>query len=212
VFDAIFFDLDGTLIDTEAQALRSGRAAFVQVGYPEGAEILHHLVGIDEPTAAKIVQAAFPALDLAALSAAWAEEQKRLIQTEGYVLKPGVSEVLNAFAARYPMSIVTSSARDSAEVKLSRTGLLPRFRDVITRDDVSHPKPDPAPYLLAAQRLCVNAARCLVFEDSEPGAQAAFAAGMTVVQVPDVNPASGRFAHHVAPTLIEGAKWAGLWP
>jgi beta-phosphoglucomutase-like phosphatase (HAD superfamily) len=56
----------------------------------------------------------------------------------------------------------------------------------------------------------VPPARCLAFEDSETGARSAQAAGFTVVQVPDLHATEGRHAHHVAPTLLDGAAWAGL--
>ena len=73
-----------------------------------------------------------------------------------------------------------------------------------------NPKPHPEPYLLAASLLNVDPARCLVFEDSEAGAQAAHRAGMVVVQVPDVVPSDGKWAHHLAGDLLEGARLAGL--
>ncbi len=81
---------------------------------------------------------------------------------------------------------------------------------MVTVDDVARAKPAPDPFLLAARLLGVDPQRCLAFEDSEPGAEAAFAAGMTVVQVPDIVPASGRFAHLVAPDLMAGARAIGL--
>jgi beta-phosphoglucomutase-like phosphatase (HAD superfamily) len=81
---------------------------------------------------------------------------------------------------------------------------------VITLDDVTAAKPAPDPYLLAANKLGVAPARCLVFEDSEAGAEAAHRAGCRVVQVPDVVPSEGRWAHHLAPSLLEGALAAGL--
>ncbi|MBA4349649.1 MAG: HAD family phosphatase, partial [Rhodobacter sp.] len=76
--------------------------------------------------------------------------------------------------------------------------------------DVSEPKPAPEPYLLAAARLGVDPTRCLVFEDSDVGAEAAHRAGCTVVQVPDVAPTEGRFARHLAADLLAGARAAGI--
>mgnify|MGYP006173015307 CR=1 FL=1 len=105
---------------------------------------------------------------------------------------------------------VTSTGREGAHHKLGLAGIAHHFRTVVTFDDVRHPKPAPEPYLLAARLLGVSPARCLVFEDSEAGAEAAHRAGCVVVQVPDVVQASGRWAHHVAPDLMSGARRAGL--
>ncbi|HEY4556080.1 MAG TPA: HAD family hydrolase, partial [Lysobacter sp.] len=65
-------------------------------------------------------------------------------------------------------------------------GLLRHFDTVLTGSDIEHPKPAPDIYLLAARTLRVEPARCLVLEDSVPGVRAALAAGMDVVQVPDL--------------------------
>jgi beta-phosphoglucomutase-like phosphatase (HAD superfamily) len=109
-----------------------------------------------------------------------------------------------------PKALATSSTRRQADTKLALTGLGTHFAHVVTFDDVSDPKPHPEPYLLAARLLGVDAARCVAFEDSETGARSAHAAGMTVVQIPDIVPASGDFAHHIAPDLMTAARKLGL--
>ena len=93
---------------------------------------------------------------------------------------------------------------------MAQAGLAGDFQHLITLDDVTRAKPAPDPYLLAAKWLGVAPARCLVFEDSEVGAEAAHSAGMRVVQVPDLVVSQGRFAHHLADDLISGARAAGL--
>jgi beta-phosphoglucomutase-like phosphatase (HAD superfamily) len=80
----------------------------------------------------------------------------------------------------------------------------------VTFDDVTNAKPAPDPYLLSAERLGADPARCVAFEDSETGARSAHAAGMIVVQVPDIHAATGHHAHHIAVSLVEGAHAAGL--
>jgi beta-phosphoglucomutase-like phosphatase (HAD superfamily) len=205
-FAAVLFDLDGTLIDTESLALAAGMAAFAALGHAVDAAFMHRLVGRDQPTAEGIIRAALPGIDLGALDRHWDAGFEAAL-SGGLARKPGVEVVL---AAPAPRAIVTSSGRDSAHRKLALAGLSGAFAEVITLADVRAPKPDPEPYLLAAARLCVAPAACLVFEDSEAGAEAAHRAGCTVVQVPDLVPASGRWAHHVAPDLVAGARMAGL--
>jgi beta-phosphoglucomutase-like phosphatase (HAD superfamily) len=106
--------------------------------------------------------------------------------------------------------MATSSTRAQLDYKLSVTDIATYFSHFVSFDDVTKAKPAPEPFLLAARLLGVDPSRCLAFEDSETGAEAAYRAGMTVVQVPDINPASGRFAHLVAPDLLTGARGIGL--
>lgn len=211
VYDAILFDLDGTLIDTERLALAAGHAAFAALGHGDAGDLLHRLIGVDMPSAQRMITADYPGLDLTALDRHW-DAAYADASAQGIPLKPGAQALLTALSQRYQLGLVTSSGRDQAMSKLDRTGLLAAFGTIVTRDDVTTPKPAPEAYLLAATRFAADPARCLVFEDSEPGARAAWAAGMRVIQVPDVIPATGRYAHHVAETLAAGALWAGLAP
>jgi len=82
--------------------------------------------------------------------------------------------------------VATTTRQPRANRKLAAAGLLPYFDAVITSGDVARPKPAPDIYLLAAQRLGQAPERCLALEDSPAGTRAALAAGMTVIQVPDL--------------------------
>ncbi len=208
MYEALLFDLDGTLIDTESLAVASGHAAFAALGHPVGIDFLHGLVGIDGPSSAKIILAHRPQVDIDQLDAAWRDGFEAAM-ARGLVLKPGVTELLG-HALHLPRALVTSSRRNDAHAKLGMVGLDRSFAHVVTVDDVTRAKPHPDPYLMAADLLGVSPERCLVFEDSEAGAEAAHAAGCVVVQVPDVVPSKGRWAHHLAADLMSGARLAGL--
>lgn len=208
MFDAVLFDLDGTLLDTESLALTTGIAAFASAGVAVDVAFMHGLVGRDETAVAQIMRDSFPGADLAAIRAGWQAGFDAGIEA-GLTLKPG-AEALLAATEGLPRAIVTSTARPGAHRKLAATGLTPHFRQVVTFNDVARPKPAPEPYLLAASLLGLPPARCLVFEDSETGAEAAWQAGCIVVQVPDLVPSAGRWAHHLAPDLMTGARMAGL--
>lgn len=207
MFDAVIFDLDGTLIDTESVAIRTGRAAFAALDAPLDETVFHSLIGKDVTSGDAILRAAHPDLDLVALNRLWRSEFEAEI-ARNLPLKPGVFELLGLL--RQPRALCTSSGRDSAQYKLGLAGLADAFAHVVTLDDVQTAKPHPEPYLLTAARLGVAPARCVVFEDSETGAAAAKAAGCVVVQVPDVLPTDGRHADHVAASLLDGARLVGL--
>ncbi|EPX84204.1 haloacid dehalogenase superfamily, subfamily IA, variant 3 with third motif having DD or ED [Rubellimicrobium thermophilum DSM 16684] len=212
-YDAVVFDLDGTLIDTESLCNAAGVEACAALGLPVSGEFFESLAGIDDRTRVQLIgEHVGTAVDLSAFLAAW---DRLCIErfAQGIPLKPGAIELLEQIAAAgIPLALATSSRRGPAEDKLRMAGLARHFRTVVTFDDVAAPKPAPDAYLLAVDRLGVPPARALAFEDSETGARAAHAAGLTVVQVPDLHPTQGAHAHHVASSLLEGAAMAGLLP
>jgi beta-phosphoglucomutase-like phosphatase (HAD superfamily) len=207
MYDALLFDLDGTLIDTESIATATGIKAFAAEGHIVTATFMHGLVGKDEDAAARLIRAAFPKIDLEALSRHWSAGFDAGVDA-GLPLKPGANQLLAH--PGLPRSLVTSSRRQGAHRKLAIAGITDAFAHVVTLEDVTAPKPAPDPYLLAASLLGLPPGRCLVFEDSETGAEAAYRAGCVVVQIPDVAPSEGRWAHFLAPDLLTGARMAGL--
>ena len=207
MYDALFFDLDGTLIDTETIAAATGIAAFAAHGHAVDDAFMHRLVGKDEPTSADLIRVALPGVDLDSVSRHWRAGFQAGVD-RGLPLKHGAADLLAA--PDLPRVLVNSTGREGAHHKLAIAGIAGAFAHVVTLNDVLAPKPAPAPYLLAARLLGVAPARCLVFEDSETGAESAHRAGCVVVQVPDIVPSAGRWAHHLAPDLLAGARMAGL--
>ncbi len=209
-FDAVIFDLDGTLVDTERLMYEAGETVFARHGTRMTHDLFGQILGTDGPTGQRILRAALPETDLDALNRDWdAEIHTRF--AAGIPAREGAEALLTALAGQgLPLAVATSSGTRAATRKLSETGLARFFEVVVTADDVTHRKPAPDPYLLAARQLGVDPARCLAFEDSGPGSRSAFAAGMQVVLVPDMTTPPTDHAHHVAPSLIEGARKAGF--
>jgi HAD superfamily hydrolase (TIGR01509 family) len=212
-YDAVVFDLDGTLIDTENLCNAAGVTACRRLGHRVGLGFFESLAGIHDDERVRLISAHLGAdLDRDSFFAAWDRECDVLF-AGGIPLKPGAADLLARLAGMgMPLGLATSSRRGPAHRKLDLAGIAQWFGSIVTFDDVARAKPAPDPYLLSAERLGAAPGRCLAFEDSETGARSAHAAGLTVVQVPDIHAASGRHAHHVAATLAEGARAAGLLP
>jgi len=97
---------------------------------------------------------------------------------------PEVLEHIEVEHGRIPFAVVSGSTRESVTSSLTTLKLLNRFEALVCAGDYARSKPDPEPFLLAAERLGVAPQNCLVFEDTEMGIQAATAAGMASVRVP----------------------------
>ena len=96
---------------------------------------------------------------------------------------PEVLEQIEQNHGRIPFAVVSGSTRDSVTKSLAALGILDKFDTLVCAGDYSRSKPDPEPFLLAAQRLGVAPEDCLVFEDTEMGIEAATAAGMASVKI-----------------------------
>jgi HAD superfamily hydrolase (TIGR01509 family) len=211
---AAIFDLDGTLIDTEALCNAAGVLACARLGLDVGLPFFESLAGIHDMERIRLISAhAGRPLDGPAFLQVWDKEVTARIAADGMPMKPGAVALLEELAALgLPLALATSSRRSQADMKLAAAGLTRFFAVTVTFDDVARAKPAPDPYLRAAALLGAAPSACIAFEDSETGAQSAMAAGLHVVQVPDLHPTDGRHAHHVAPDLRTGAVMAGLLP
>ena len=187
--DAVIFDMDGLLIDTEAVYLEAYQAAAALMGVELPLAFCHSLIGRPSPDCDRLIQDYFgPAFALEAFNDHADGHAARTLEANVPV-KPGAAELL-AFLGEHglPLGVATSSSRRTTERHLGQAGLLGHFRVLATRDDVRRGKPHPDLYLEAARRLSVAPRRCLALEDSNNGLTAAHAAGMLAVMVPDIVP------------------------
>ena len=187
---AVIFDMDGLMLDTEPLAARAWIDAAQGLGIPFDAAVNPRLIGRNFPDCRTIIcehhGTGYP-VDL--LMRAWHGAYDAIVEREGLAFKPGLLELLAWLeAAAIPKAVATSTRRSRAESKLARTGLLPRFAALVGGDEVPRGKPAPDIFVEAAARLAVAPAACMVLEDSEPGMRAALAAGATPVMVPDLLP------------------------
>jgi sugar-phosphatase len=174
VFDAVLFDMDGTLVDSTAAVYRAWESWAAEHGVP-----LEQMRGHDGIPAASIVAKFLPADQQDA--GIRRINELELSDTGGLAVLPGAVEALAALADA-PNAIATSCTMPLARARIASSGLVAPTV-LVTADQVEHGKPAPDPYLLAAERLGVDPTRCLVVEDAPLGLEAARAAGCATLAV-----------------------------
>jgi HAD superfamily hydrolase (TIGR01509 family) len=185
VIEAVVFDLDGVLLDTEElwnearrqiAEERGGRwredaqRAMMGMSSPEWSRYMHDVIGVPDPPeriSAEVVQRL--------------EElyRRRLPLVDGAI------EAVQRIGASWPLAIASSSNRPLIELFLELTGTGEWFRATVSSEEVARGKPAPDVYLEAARRLGVAPERCAAIEDSENGIRSARAASMSVVAIPN---------------------------
>jgi HAD superfamily hydrolase (TIGR01509 family) len=182
---AVLWDMDGTLVDTEPVWARVQIDLLPSLGATWTVEDAMRLVGSDLADAVQVWMGALPEGVISAeeLADRMFGEVVRSLK-EDVVLRPGALELLQALrAAGVPCALVSASYRVMIDAVLSHLG--PDLFDVVVAgDEVRNGKPHPEPYLTAAQELDVDPADCVVIEDSPGGTASGTAAGAFVVAVP----------------------------
>jgi HAD superfamily hydrolase (TIGR01509 family) len=189
--EAVLFDMDGLLVDTEAVYIEAYHAAAKTFGVEMSMALCHAMIGVPRMECETMIQEHFgPAFQVDRFQLCFREHAERLMAQEVPV-KPGARELLVWLGKRgLPLAVATSSRPTTVERHLSRAGLLGHFKAIATRYDVERPKPHPDVYLEAARRLGAAPERCIAFEDSNIGLAAAHAAGTMAIMVPDILPPS----------------------
>ena len=184
-YEAILFDFDGVLVDSEPVHWE----CWQEILAPFGASLdwdtySEHCIGItDRAMLAFLCELSDPPLDIERL---WAEypRKKQMFRdrmTHADALAPAVRDLVDELRRTHLVAVVTSSANTEVEPILETAGILTKLDAVVYGNDVLRHKPYPDPYVLAMRRLGV--ARGLAIEDSRAGVQAARAAGLDVIEL-----------------------------
>jgi HAD superfamily hydrolase (TIGR01509 family) len=184
---AVVFDMDGLLVDTEALI----RDLMIKAALARGAhlpfEVFQQMVGLPDQASKAVARAHFgDDFPLDELDAEVGVGIRAACEV-GVALKAGVIELLDRLdAAKIPRAICTSSSHAAVQRTLGPSGIIPRFDAIVAAGDYPRGKPNPDPFVTAAERLGVAPQDCLALEDSHNGVRAAHAAGMMTVMVPDL--------------------------
>lgn len=206
---AVIFDMDGLLFDTEALYQQAYVEAAKLGGYDVPVDVIRLSIGVPWVRGRGLM--------LQQLGEQFPIDDYYTRMTDRFVelsatelrLKSGVLELLDLLDdLDLPRCIATSSAHATVRQHLSAYGLTHRFHAVIAHGDYTNSKPAPDPYLVAAERLAVPVGLCLALEDSHTGVRSASTAGMMTIMVPDLVPATPEITslcHSVAQSLHDVA-------
>ena len=219
---AVLFDMDGLIVDTEPVHFEAFRRMMREYGYELDEGLMPSFIGFPEADNIRDLKRIY-SIDIPA------EEMARkrygvfmqLIRTEPFSVFPGFWELAEETSRRgLKRAVVSSSTAEQIEVILGRlfetrpeSGCPESFFDaIVTGDDITRNKPAPDIYLLAAQRLDLAPADCVVFEDTPPGVRAAVCAGMTAIAVRNEYSKVLEFpgAHTVIDSLMAAAPYLDL--
>lgn len=184
---AVIFDMDGLLFNSETLSFESAVTAAAHFGHAIEWDLFKTLVGRQWPDIKMRLNenlgTDFPGEDFRRV---WLNHYDRLLDLR-LAIKPGVIEILDVLdRLNLPRAIATSSMREKVDRKIGAFGITQRFHAIVAQGDYAKGKPEPDPFLTAANRLGVDPAGCLALEDSHNGIRSAHAAGMMAVMVPDL--------------------------
>jgi HAD superfamily hydrolase (TIGR01509 family) len=203
--DAVVFDNDGLLLDTESVWTRAEHDLFERRGVEFTSEHKRELVGTSAEIAGRVLETH---LDEPGRSAQLIEELNELVVVElehGVEAMVGARELLHSLRELgTPIGLVSNSPLRFVLRSLEIVGFQDHFDVVLSAHEVAAPKPSPEPYLEACRRLGVEAGPSVVaLEDSPTGVAAARAAGLTVIGVPSLAGIALDEAHDIAESLLD---------
>lgn len=197
---AIIFDFDGLLVDTEWAIYNSWKRVFDQEGHELPLSLFNQCLGSGYThwnPGDHLETLTGKTYDWDAINATRQEEINANLSRQG--LLTGASEILDFCSEQsLPIAVASSSSHRWVDSWLSKLGIIDRFQTIVCRDDGYPVKPNPDLFLAASQRLGISPSGCLVLEDSQNGTTAAFNAGMSVIAIPNKITEMADFSHATA--------------
>jgi len=186
--EAIIFDMDGVLIDSERLSLKCYQEVFKEYDYKIDEEFYVQFIGTNvKSIKAKMEEKYGEDFPFDSIYEKKVKLTLEITDKNGVIIKPGVHELLDYLNKKnYKIAVATSTRRKRALQLLEEAKIKDKVDFVICGDQVENSKPDPEIFLKAAKGLDVNPENCIVIEDSDAGITAAHAAKMTGIHVPDM--------------------------
>ena len=182
-FGAFLFDCDGTIADSMPLHYIAWKKALAQWNCPFDEQLFYTLGGTPVAEIVAMLNKK-QGLNMPVEIVSTRKEKLYMELLPQLKAVPQVVEQIDAQQGRIPLAVVSGSTRESVTASLDSLKLLDRFDTMVCAGDYEKSKPDPECFLLAASKLGVAPERCLVFEDTDMGIQAATAAGMASVKIP----------------------------
>lgn len=200
---AVLWDMDGVLVDSGPYHYRSWQMAFAERGLSFGEEDFWRTFGQrNDSIIADVVGPDLPREQAEAIAESKERHYRQIVRREGIAALPGVRPWLERLHRRgLPQAVVSSAPPENLAVVLEAIGAAPFFQALVSGSDVTRGKPDPEPFLLAARRLGVPPARCIVVEDAPAGLEAARRAGMACLALTTSHPRGELSADGVVDSL-----------
>ncbi|MFI4874952.1 MAG: HAD family hydrolase [Blastopirellula sp. JB062] len=181
-FNALIFDLDGTLADTMPAHYVAWRATMEKYGISFDEDRFYSLGGRPSERIVELL-AEEQGIELDAHAVAIEKEEAFLLEMREVAPIEPVVEVVREYHGKIPMAVATGAMRYVAKLILSHIGLTEHFDACVTSEDTARHKPHPDVFLEAARQLNVEPEKCRVYEDADLGVEAGRRAGMEVVDV-----------------------------
>lgn len=187
-YEALIFDMDGTLVDSGKLHELAWNQSLAYFGIPIDRALMRSLAGVPTKDTVAILVDNF-GLTLDAALTEINEYKERVVRENlhKYVKPTPLQDIAKRYYGQKPMAVGTGAYTEEAQQILETCGLTDLIDHVVGADQVENPKPAPDTFLRCAELMGVAPAKCVVFEDSKLGLEAAIKAGMTGVDVLEVH-------------------------